>query len=281
MGKTIAVLLTCHNRKAETVRCLEFIARQKLLEDIAVQVYLVDDGSTDGTAAAVKEVCPKAILLQGNGSLYWGGGMRQAFAEAMKDGYDFYLWLNDDVTLAENALNFMVTTYQALVSTGHSKSILVGSTKDPQIGELTYGGWRMGSWPRPLHFNAVVPSGTMQPCDAMNGNCVLIPQEVARLVGNIDSTFTHTMGDFDYALRARKKGCAVWVVPGYIGTCTRNSSEGSWRDPDASFSERVERVQDPKHGLPFREWRIFVRRHGGFFWFLTWFFSYRKLLGIP
>lgn len=281
MGKTIAVLLTCHNRKAETVRCLECIARQKLQDDMAVRVYLVDDGSTDGTTAAVKEICPAAVLLQGNGSLYWGGGMRQAFSEAMKDGCDFYLWLNDDVTLYDNALSFMVTTYQALVSSGHSKSILVGSTKDPQTGKLTYGGWQKGSWFRPMHFTAVIPGSATQLCDAMNGNCVLIPQEVARLVGNIDSAFTHTMGDFDYALRAREKGCTVWVVPGYIGTCTRNPREGSWRDPAASFPERMKRVQDPKRGLPFREWRIFVRRHGGFFWFLNWFFSYRKLLGIP
>ena len=278
--KEIAALITCHNRKQKTMQCLEALAQQQLSENLEIRVFLVDDGSTDGTAAAIRDAYPAVIILNGNGHLYWCGGMRLAFSEAMKSKPNFYLWLNDDVMMSEESLLLMVKTYQALCREGYLKSIVVGSTKDSQTGELTYGGLSKGPWFRPLYFAPVVPGQTPKQCDSMNGNCVLIPDEVAQLVGNIDASFTHTMGDLDYGLRARQKGCVVWEVPGYVGTCTKNSARGTWTDPNISFADRIKKVRG-KRGLPFFEWSIFVHRHGGILWFFYWLLSYRKLLGIP
>ena len=41
---------------------------------------------------------PDVRLLRGNGQLYWNGGMRRAFGEAMAADYDYYLWMNDDTS---------------------------------------------------------------------------------------------------------------------------------------------------------------------------------------
>ena len=46
----ISVLMTCHNRRELTLKCLGLLLSQ-IGED--ARVYLVDDGSTDGTAVAV------------------------------------------------------------------------------------------------------------------------------------------------------------------------------------------------------------------------------------
>ena len=51
----IAVLMTCHNRRDTTVACLEALMRQEAIDDVRLQVYLVDAGSTDGTVEAIKE----------------------------------------------------------------------------------------------------------------------------------------------------------------------------------------------------------------------------------
>lgn len=53
--KTIAVLLTAHNRKEKTLLCLDFLFKQKQVEEYTIDVYLTDDGSTDGTSEAVKK----------------------------------------------------------------------------------------------------------------------------------------------------------------------------------------------------------------------------------
>ena len=222
----LAVLMTCHNRRNTTLACLPALYQQ----DKNFDVFLVDDGSSDGTADAVKSCYPEVNVIKGNGNLFWVGGMRLAFAEALKYSYDYYLWLNDDTLLEPDALSNLLNAHEILVQRGYSDSIVVGSVKDPATGKHTYGGaTRTKGW-LSNKFKPVEPGKEFKLCDTMQGNIVLIPNSVAEKVGNLDSTFIHTMGDLDYGLRARRLGCHVWIAPGYMGTCSRNSICGSWAD---------------------------------------------------
>ena len=53
--KTIAVLLTVFNRKEKTIQCLKRLYNILPLEGYLVDVYLTDDGRTDGTPEAAAE----------------------------------------------------------------------------------------------------------------------------------------------------------------------------------------------------------------------------------
>jgi len=92
----IAALITCHNRRAQTLACLEALYQNALSQDYSLHVILVDDGSTDGTGEAVRELYPSVEIIRGDGNLYWNKGMYRAFGHAMETGFDAYLWLNDD-----------------------------------------------------------------------------------------------------------------------------------------------------------------------------------------
>src|SRR5687767_12507951 len=96
-GQTIAVLMTCFNRRETTLRCLRSLAEQELPEGCNLRVYLTDDGSSDGTGDAVRSEFPEATVLNGDGNQYWVGGTLMAWDAARPA--DFYLWLNDDVRL--------------------------------------------------------------------------------------------------------------------------------------------------------------------------------------
>lgn len=267
---TLAVLLTSYNRKAKTLACLKSLFLQiDLPADLQFQVFLVNDGSTDGTAEAVAEQFPSVKILQGTGHLYWNGGMRLAFGEALRQGYDHYLWLNDDTTLFPIAVGQLLGIAARL---GNNATI-VASTQDPFTGQLTYGGVRrLHRW-RPLKFTMVAPGENPVPVETMNGNCVLIPRAVTQKVGNLDPTFTHGMGDFDYGLRARKLGVDVYVAPGYYGYCQRNPLETQ----KLPLGERWRKVFSP-HGLPPREWAVFAKRYAGPFWFVFWISPYLRRL---
>jgi GT2 family glycosyltransferase len=76
---TIAVLLTCYNRKQKTLGCLRSLLGQPQGFNSRLTVYLLDDASTDGTANAIAEEFPQVRLLEGDGNYYWNGGMRAAF----------------------------------------------------------------------------------------------------------------------------------------------------------------------------------------------------------
>jgi GT2 family glycosyltransferase len=270
----IAVLLTCHNRKLKTLACLSALFAQTLPEKVEVCVYLVDDGSTDGTEEAVRQTYPQVKVFQGDGNLFWNGGMRIAWTEAMKYNYDYYLWLNDDTILYPQALSLLLSESHRLAKQGESRAILVGSTQEPDNGTLSYGGLRQVSWVHPLQFQLIEPSEDAQPCDTMNGNCVLIPREVVQLVGSLDSVFIHNLADYDYGLRARRKGCSIWLVPSYVGTCS--SHLPAWRERSLTWQERLKEVNHPK-GLLLKEWKVFAIRHAGLFWPIYWLLPYRKL----
>jgi len=270
----IAALMTCHNRVACTTQSVRALKAQAV-PGVSVDLFLVDDGSRDGTAQAIREVIPDATVLAGDGNLFWCGGVRWAFDEAIRKGYDFYLWLNDDTTLDEDALVRLMDTYRAVSADVFDATIVVGSTRDPKTGLFTYGGWSRYRKPTGLISWKKTPPNMDAPlsCDTMNGNCVLISKSVVERIGNIDVAFIHAMGDLDYGLRAIKSGCRIYIAPGYYGTCASNEQAGLRAGSQAPLSARWKQLLGPK-GFPIKAWGVFTYRHKGPLWFLAWLAPY-------
>jgi GT2 family glycosyltransferase len=277
----VSILLTSHNRRPATLSSLRAVFSQALPPRVSCTVFLVDDGSSDGTADAVAAEFPHVRLLAADGTRFWGGGMRMAFGEALKEDFDHYLWLNDDTVLDSAAIAGLLATHRALSADSCVQAIVVGTTRDPETALPTYGGVVRRSRIHPMKYRLVTPTANAQPCSAMNGNVVLIPREVAQVVGNISQDYTHSMGDFDYALRARKAGCALWVAPGYVGTCRQNKMANTWMDASLPLGQRLRKALTVK-GLPPREYRRFLQAHGGFLWPAFWIMPYVRvaLVGI-
>ena len=274
---TLAVLLACHNRRATTLACLDRLRAQQGLSDVTIQVFLVDDGSTDGTAQAVAAAHGDVEILSGSGSLFWCGAMRLAMEQAMRRGFDNYLWLNDDVQLEPQAIARMLELHRR-----HERpAVLVGATRDGHSGRVSYGGYvRTSRWNR-LAFKIVPPPQEQpRPVDAMNGQFVLIPHAVAAAVGNLDEKFAQNFGDFDYALRARRRGFEVLLAPGYVGQCGHNPCGMLWREATLPWQRRWQLVTSPRQ-FPPRQLLRYARRHGGVFWPLLWLLPYVRALVLP
>jgi GT2 family glycosyltransferase len=267
---SIAVLLTCHNRKNKTLSCLRSIYENQNWSPYNLTIYLVDDGSTDGTSNEVSRNYPSVQILRGDGNLFWNGGMRLAFGSAISVGYDYYLWLNDDVSLYKDALDKLVKTTKSLEIKNGKASIVIGSTQDPEAKLFSYGGHRKKGWYAPLSYERIEPQNTPVVCDAINGNCVLIPHIIAEKVGNLSGEFTHGAGDYDYSLRAKKMGFDSYVSAGYLGTCKQNSPAGSCRDNSLPVGVRKQMLSRPTAMIPPKEWLLFARHHSGILWPIYW-----------
>lgn len=200
--------------------------------------------------------------------------MHLAFAKALSIGFDAYLWLNDDTTLYPDAISRLLATSLALAPQAGKPCVIVGSTED-DAGKLSYGGSVAVSRIRRFQYRKVWDAENPVECEAMNGNCVLIPGEVAAVVGNIDPAYEHAMGDIDYALRARRAGMRVFVAPGFIGKCANNPVGNTHRDAKLSFFMRWRLMVGPK-GLPPASWYRFTRRHGGSLWPFYFVWPYIK-----
>jgi GT2 family glycosyltransferase len=260
----IAVLMTCHNRKLITCACLKALKAQRV--DADIDVYLVDDGSSDGTSESVRALWDEVILIRGNnGDLWWNGGMRLAWktAKAADARYDYYLWLNDDVFLTTGALKRLLDDMKSVQKDRAQAVIVVGATKDPATGCVNYGGLAIRNPRRPLRMAVIEPTGSVQPCDTMSGNCVLISRAAEKAVGNLREDFKHIFGDLDYGLRAKRSGVLLYASSSLVGTCANNSTKNSSLDKSLSKLARLRRRLQEERRIDAKDWRRFARLHSG------------------
>lgn len=234
MNKAISILITVHNRKQKTLRCLKDLYNQNVPSGYEIDIYLIDDGCTDGTAEVVAKHFPKVNIIKGNGYLYWNRGMYTAWETASKrKDYDAYIWLNDDTFIYQNSLCNMILHYEET----HERAIIVASACSATKEEVTYGGYLKGG--------KLSPNGTLQECDTMNGNFVLIPKIVFQSIGNLDWSFRHAIGDLDYGYRARKAGFKIFVSRSFLATCELNPQLPKWARKDIPFKERIKNLYSP------------------------------------
>jgi GT2 family glycosyltransferase len=273
----IVSVLTCYNRKAMTLSSLRALETAARAAEIELEMIVVDDASTDGTAAAIRTEYPWVEVIDGSGALFWNRGMYIGFGVALQRPADYYLWLNDDTELLADSLQSLLRQSEQLQRTEGTPVILVGATAERSEGRVTYGGRvRRSRWRR-FNFELVWDEKRALPCEAVEGNCVLIPREVAQRVGNLDPTFEHAMGDTDYGLRALRAGFRSFVAAGIIGYCSDNSMAGTYRDDSISLCRRGQLLLSRK-GLPMRSWLHFTRRHGGLLWPLYFSSPYVRLI---
>ena len=257
----IAIIMTCHNRRALTETCLRLLVDQPLFEP--ANLFLVDDGSTDGTADAVRAICPGANVIQGSGDLFWNGGMRLAWDKAREaGGFDYYFWLNDDVALYSGALVALVEDVSRAGLAG-KPVVMSGSTVTPGSTQVSYGGQSATSRLHPLRLRLVQPQAKPVPVDTFSGNVVLISAEAERSLGNLSPSFKHIYGDLDYGLRAKRAGVPGLLSSAISGECATNESKNSSIDISMSRLSRLRTRLREEKKVHARDWRRFARLHSG------------------
>jgi len=265
----LAALLTCHNRRDQTLRCLSSLATAKEVASALAMVdtFLVDDGCSDGTAAAVRSQFPDVHVIAGTGSLFWCGGMRLAWTHAAENDYDGYLWLNDDVTLDNDAIERLLAASSRL-SRDDGAVVVVGGTRAEDaavVSAATYGG---------LDAEGVLPtSADVRRIDLFNGNIVLVSRRAFQVLGGLSPAYTHGLADIDYGVRAKKAGIPVWLAAGSLGSCSANKT-ARWQRADLPVWTRLRELHRPTGCPPWQLARL-VWSNGG--WWFPW--SVAKLYG--
>lgn len=235
----IAVLMTCYNRVETTLRCLDGLLAQCRDGTRGLDVFLVDDGSTDGTGARVLEWSKSAEatssvlslhLIPGCGNLFWCKGMRLAWeTAAATSDYDAYLWLNDDVVLRPDAISGLLADV-ALVG---DEAILIGACASGD--EIAYGaGGGSGRWGK------LEPNGRPQETrGGMSGNFVWVPRKAYERIGPIYGGYSHGYGDYDYGWQADRKGVKRYLCSRVVGECPQQPERYRHRLKDLSWWGRL------------------------------------------
>lgn len=249
----IAVLLTVHDRKEKTLACLDNVFKQVLPDGFAIDVWLVDDGCTDGTPEAIREQFPQVHVIQGDGNLYWNRGMRLAWQTAAEHkDYDYYLWLNDDTFIHGNCVETLLEESRKR----DDKAVIVGSTSAVGNSNITtYGGWTSKE-------KLLEAADKAQECETFNGNIALFPRYVYQTVGINTSIFHHAGGDTEYGLRAARKGVKCIVAAGVLGECDLHEKPSVWCNPAQPLVKRWKNLYTPL-GMNPKELFLFEKEYYG------------------
>jgi len=209
----VAIVIPAHNRKSITLDCLQKLTKIDAA-GVALQIIVVDDGSTDGTSLAIQEHFNSVTVLKGDGNLWWSGATNLGVAHALHTGADYVLTLNDDVGFEPDFLLRMLETAQK-----HPKSIvccLICYENRPDI-VLSAGRYRAGflGYTTPAKYadqNVAAVTEEIIRTELESGYAMLIPVELFKLIGSFDAEkFPHHMGDMDFVLRARNAEYPVLV----------------------------------------------------------------------
>ena len=94
----IAILLTVYNRKNVTINGITTLfSIMKMMKDFHFEVFMTNDGCTDGTEEEVAALFPSIHIINCSGQLYWSRGMNVAWRAAVRYGkFDYFIWFNDD-----------------------------------------------------------------------------------------------------------------------------------------------------------------------------------------
>ena len=99
--KNIAILIPVHNRISYTKKCirtLEGLVANESPSNNMYHIVVIDDGSTDGTGDWLADEYPDIIVLNGDGNLWWSGGINVGATYAISEiNADFLLLWNNDI----------------------------------------------------------------------------------------------------------------------------------------------------------------------------------------
>ncbi len=239
------IVVPVHNALQGVVKLLSHL--RSLDSGLLRAVILVDDGSQDGTAEFVAREFPEVCVVRGDGSLWWGGGVRLGMQTALDQDADLIFWLNHDCFPLPGAFEK-----------------IAGILANPKVGCVS--GWcRIKGYPdypvnpgflafRPL---TISKDSALVEADGVNGNFVGFRTDAVRKIGLPDAEAFPHYGDGVYTIRFNRAGYKVLV-------CT---------SARADLEFELERRLSPF-------WRVAVNRGGLQHWLVYYFCSPRSLFNL-
>ena len=210
----VATVIVTWNKLHDVCSLLEDIAKLDL-QNIQLDIYVVDNASTDGTQTYVEEYYPQVKVLQTGSNLGGSGGFSHGLQIVSKLEYD-YLWLIDnDVRLDPLALRPLVETLQNYREVG-----LVGSQirKLDAPNTIQEVGSFINSVKAHLRTNfgdcpitsteEILGGKPYVTVDACAAASLLVHRKVVQQIGVFENYFLH-FDDVEWCLRAKQ---ASWVV---------------------------------------------------------------------
>jgi GT2 family glycosyltransferase len=181
----------------------------------ALDLLVVDNGSTDGSDAAVADRFPGVRRLRTEQNLGISGGLNFGFRLGLAEGYDYLMAMNNDLEVAPDMARELVALAEAQPQAG-----CVGPKCYYYFGDRN----RLWSAGGALRFReAVTRERGMGESDHgqfdrdervgyVNGACMLIRREALLAAGLWDPVYQVSVEDADFCARVVRAGWQCWYA---------------------------------------------------------------------
>ena len=212
----ISFIIVNWNTKDLLIECLASI--YQTVNEIAFEIWVVDNGSSDGSVGAIKEKYPGIRIIENRTNLGFAAANNLAL-ERM--GGHYALLLNTDTVLTEGAVgelhNFMQGNPEAAIACGQllnpdgSKQNSIANF--PSLLSLVSNETLLRLLlPRRFPSKRRVYKTPIE-IDSCIGACMLIRKKAIDQTGFLDDRYFFFLEETDWAYRMKKAGWKIYFVP--------------------------------------------------------------------
>jgi GT2 family glycosyltransferase len=211
-ARVISVVLSWNGRD-DTLRCLDSLER---IEWPRHEAIVVDNGSTDGTAAAVAAAHPAVTVIDTGHNLGFAAGNNVGLRAALDAGADYVLLLNNDTVVAPDLVTRLVEEAERRPDAG-ALCPLIYYLDDPD--RIWYAGARFDA--RRGHNGRHTGYGErdrgqydkVREVGRATGAAMLVRRAAIEQVGMLDGELFLQVEDVEWSLRMRRAGWRIFFVP--------------------------------------------------------------------
>jgi len=210
MNTHVTVIILNWNGKADTLSCLSSLKEQTAPLDLVV----VDNGSEDGSEAAIREAHPDITLLQTGGNRGYTGGNNVGIRHALATGATHVFVVNNDVVFDPQCVAELLADCMAHPNTAAAAPKCLFESEPDTI---YFAGGRILRRGPALHVGLGQPDGPEfdQPgnTDWITGCALFATRQAFERIGPFDDRFFLLFEDVDWSLRACEAGMTLRYVP--------------------------------------------------------------------
>jgi GT2 family glycosyltransferase len=207
-GGLVVIIVVSWNGLRDTVHCLTALRRLTYTNH---RVVLVDNGSQDGTADAVRRHFPEVHVIANPTNAGYVSANNQGIAWGLAQGARWLLMLNNDVIAAPDALAEMVHVGEHAPGAGIVGPVMQRTLR-PDIhdlgGDLDF--WLGQVWLRRL--TGGLAGKRWMYIDYVWGCGLMVRRDVYENAGLLDPVYVAYFEDADLCLRARRLGYRTVVA---------------------------------------------------------------------
>lgn len=205
---TILTIIVTYNAMKWIDRCIGSLQQSTIPTDI----FIVDNGSTDGTIDYIQHHFPEVRLSVQKQNLGFGQANNIGLRLAISEQYDYVLLLNQDAWIASDMLQQLLDAAdgQSLLSPVHLNGQGTALDRNFQRNAVERGGYRYL-----LQKDAMLRTPTgIHPTDEINAACWFLPVSVVQKIGGFNPLFFHYHEDNNYLYRLHYHNYNIAFITG-------------------------------------------------------------------